>query len=69
MERRQFVKKSLRYTAALGLVAMGAYVITSRKDDSQACDFDFICQNCRKKQKCQLPEALAHKNQQQEVKK
>ena len=41
----------------------GVLVFRESSNDQQACDFDFICKNCKKKQNCTLPEALEYKSE------
>ncbi len=63
MDRRRFVKDSLRYTATAALLGTATWLLTrERPMDSKACDFDFICMNCKKNRDCKLPEAKTHRN-------
>lgn len=63
-ERRHFIKQLARGILLTGLTGMGAaLVLRERKGAGEACDYDFICKNCRKKSGCELPEARAHRAQ------
>ncbi len=45
------------------LTSVSGYLIFKEKTgELEACDFDFICKNCKKKQNCSLPEAIEYKS-------
>lgn len=54
--RRDFIIKIFRTTSLLSLAAISGYLIFGRNTEEE-CDFSFVCQNCRKVEKCNLPEA------------
>lgn len=64
LNRRSFIEKLIRnlILVILALVS-GFLVFRERTNEEQACDFDFICKNCKKKQNCILPEALQYKSE------
>ena len=44
------------------LTSGSAYLIFKETtNEQQACDFDFICKNCKKKKNCTLPKAIEDK--------
>lgn len=44
------------------LVSVSGFLIFKEgTNEQQTCDFDFICNNCKKNQNCTLPEAIEHK--------
>jgi hypothetical protein len=55
-DRRIFLKKLGRGAMALGLAGVSGYLLF-REHPSDACSFDFVCGNCRKRTSCELPEA------------
>ncbi len=62
LNRRSFIEKLSRNIILLILVSISGFLIFREgTDEQQACDFDFICKNCKKKQNCTLPEAIEHK--------
>ena len=62
LNRRSFIEKLSRSLILVMLVSLsGVLIFREEKDEQQACDFDFICKNCKKKQNCTLPEAIDHK--------
>jgi hypothetical protein len=68
MNRRNFIKGSLRFAAAGGLIGLSGFLLMrEHPQGSQACDFDFICQNCKKKKRCDLPEAKEFRNSAQSI--
>ncbi|MBI5541026.1 MAG: hypothetical protein HY951_13255 [Bacteroidia bacterium] len=60
MDRREFIKNVARGSILVGL-GLVAGTLLSREDENENCDFDFICNNCNKLNKCNLPEAVKFK--------
>lgn len=64
MERRVFVKNIGRGIVLSGLIGLsGAILFKGGEDEAGVCDYDFICNNCKKKSKCKLPEAEKYKKE------
>ncbi|RLD66264.1 MAG: hypothetical protein DRI95_07040 [Bacteroidetes bacterium] len=64
LNRRSFIEKLTRSLILVMLASIsGVLVFRESSNDQQACDFDFICKNCKKKQNCTLPEALEYKSE------
>lgn len=60
--RRTFIKTLARGVLFSGMVGLGgALLLRENTDETQVCDFDFICRNCKKKTSCELPEAHSHR--------
>lgn len=58
MDRRRFFKSMMQGGIFSAMVGTSAYLLLKEKPQGdKLCDFDFVCQNCRKKSHCQLPEA------------
>jgi len=58
MNRRKFFKSLAQGGIFTALAGTTVYLLAKKKTtDTNECDFDFICQNCKKKRHCQLPEA------------
>ena len=57
--RRDFIIKIFRSASLLSLAAISGYLIFGRSSE-EVCDFNFICQNCKKAKKCSLPEAQSY---------
>lgn len=62
MDRRKFISTIVRGTILTGITAMSGYLLL-RDGNSETCDFDFFCKNCRKLDNCKLPEASQFKAQ------
>jgi hypothetical protein len=60
LDRRNFIKSIFRNGLLLGLVATGSFLIF-KEDNGEACNFDFICKNCKKSKSCALPEAEGYR--------
>ena len=60
VDRRHFLKLAGR-TAVLGGVIFVTGKLLFQSDSDENCDFDFVCQNCKKLEKCNLPEASEYK--------
>lgn len=54
--RRRFIRMAGQGLFLAGTLGVAVSVLTRNEGDG-ACDFDFICKNCRKKTDCSLPEA------------
>lgn len=68
MDRRKFISKGLRFAAAGSLLGLSGYLLLKeRPDDPQSCDFDFVCSACQKKKQCKLPEAVANRDNDQQM--
>ena len=64
LNRRSFIEKIVRSSILVALASGSAYLIfKERTNDQQACDFEFICKNCKKKKSCTLPEAVQYKKE------
>lgn len=59
--RRNFIKKTLR-TASFAVLAGGGGYLLLREQSDVVCDFEFVCKNCKKLKKCNLPEAKEFEN-------
>ncbi len=57
--RRDFIIKIFRTFSLLSLAAISGYLLFGRKTE-EACDFSFVCRNCKKQDNCSLPEAQAY---------
>jgi hypothetical protein len=60
MDRREFIKNVARGSILVGLGLVAGKLLL-RENENEKCDFDFICNNCNKLSKCQLPEAAKYK--------
>jgi len=58
--RRKFLKTTIRTASFAVLVGGGGYLLLREQTD-EVCDFEFVCRNCKKLEKCNLPEAKDHK--------
>ncbi|MCF8297520.1 MAG: twin-arginine translocation signal domain-containing protein [Saprospiraceae bacterium] len=58
--RRDFLKLAGR-TAVLGGVIFVTGKLLFQPNSEENCDFDFVCQNCKKLKECNLPEAKEYK--------
>lgn len=56
IDRREFIRKAGRGLILGGVIAGGGYLLL-RPKTGVACDFDFICRDCRQLKSCSLPEA------------
>lgn len=54
--RRKFIKSATQGLILTSLISMSGYLIL-REESEDNCDFEFICQNCKKNKKCEIPEA------------
>ncbi len=64
LNRRNFIEKLFRNLILVILALTSAYLVfKDATNEQQACDFDFICKNCKKNQNCTLPEAIEHKKE------
>lgn len=57
MNRRNFFRNIAQGGLFTLLTGTGAYLSIRKPSTGDNCDFDFVCQNCRKEKICQLPEA------------
>ena len=57
MNRRNFFRKVTQGGLLTLLTGTGAYLGLRKTSIGDNCDFDFVCQNCRKEKICQLEEA------------
>lgn len=57
LKRRDFIKSITRTGIFTSLVGGSAYLVLRKKNNTDDCSFDFVCQNCRKNSFCKLPEA------------
>ena len=64
MDRRKFFKSLAQGGIFTALAGTSVYLLTKEKpSNTNGCDFDFICQDCKKKRHCQLPEASQYRFQ------
>ncbi len=62
LERRKFLKTIARGTILTGIVGLSGYLLFKDRDDNtQVCNYDFICKNCKNENTCSLPEAEEHR--------
>ena len=61
MDRRNFIKSISRNIAIGSLLAGGGYLLIRKGNEDEACNFDFVCRNCKQLSKCKLPEAENYK--------
>ena len=62
-KRREFIKSLSRGLIFTGLISLSGYLILREKDINAKCDFDFICQNCKKLKSCAIPEAQEYRKE------
>lgn len=62
MDRRDFIKKMSRNVIVGGVLAGSAYLLL-KPDTGEACNFDFICRDCRQLKSCTIPEAETYKKE------
>ena len=60
--RRDFLKTMIRTGVAGGLVSLGWVLGKRRRSNGESCPEEFICQSCKQKNTCTLPEAVAERN-------
>lgn len=60
MDRRRFIKKLGRNMIAGGLLVGGTYLLL-KPNTGIACNFDFICKDCRQLKSCTIDEAVVFK--------
>ena len=60
MKRRDFFRQIMQYSILVGLTSVSGYLIF-RKKSEEVCNLDFVCRNCKKNNKCELPEAREFK--------
>ncbi len=64
LNRRSFIEKLFRNLILLIIASGSTYLVfKDGTNERQACDFDFICKNCKKNQNCTLPEAIENKKE------
>ena len=59
--RRDFLKTTIRAASFAVLLGGGGYLLLREQSD-EVCDFEFVCKNCKKMDKCNLPEAKEYEN-------
>jgi len=60
MDRRDFIKNMARVSILTGLgILTGVLVLKNKGYDT--CEFQFICNGCKKLSECKLPEADKYK--------
>jgi len=70
MNRRNFFKSVVQGGIFSALAGTTGYLMLRKKATSdELCNFDFVCQNCKKNRHCQLPEASKYRLQKRETKK
>lgn len=58
--RKDFIIKVLRMTTFTVLAGASGYLLFREQSD-EACNFDFVCRDCKKLKECNLPEAKDQK--------
>jgi len=59
VDRRKFIKTFGRGMILAGLSATTGYLVLKNHSNTEStCEFDFICENCKKHSSCSLPEAI-----------
>ena len=61
MNRRNFILTLVRGSIFTGVTAISGYVLFKEKNNSENCNFDYICKSCSKLDNCKLPEASRFK--------
>ncbi|MCD4737287.1 MAG: hypothetical protein K8R53_14685 [Bacteroidales bacterium] len=62
VDRRKFIYMLGRGTIMTGLFALAGYlVLKDHRSAENTCEFDFICDKCKKRSSCSLPEAKQNK--------
>jgi len=62
MNRRTFFEKILRNTALFTVVAGSSYLLLRKPDETaEACLIGSVCNNCKRLNSCELPQADASK--------
>lgn len=62
MDRRKFFRAVIQGSIFTSLTGVGAYLAMRKPDGSaKVCDFDFVCQNCRKNSYCQIDDASKYR--------
>ena len=62
LNRRGFISGGIRGFILLGISAMtGTFLLRKNNESDETCDFDFVCQNCKKLKHCGLQEAKNYK--------
>ena len=62
-KRREFIKSFSRGVIFTGLISLSGYLLFREKEGKEKCDFDFICQNCKKLKSCTIPEAQKYRKE------
>lgn len=60
-DRRKFIKSVSQGIILTGLVGMSGMLIFRKSPKGKACDFEFVCKNCKNISSCKLPEAADYK--------
>lgn len=63
MNRRLFLKNIARGAIVLGFGVVTGIVL-SKKENTSPCDYNFLCNNCKRLSDCKLQEALRYKHAQ-----
>lgn len=58
--RKDFIIKIFRMATFTVLAGTSGYLLLRQQSD-EACNFDFVCKDCKKLKECKLPEATDHK--------
>ncbi len=59
--RRKFISDLSRAAILTVLVSGSAYLVFREEENDEQCDFEFICQNCKKVKSCEIDEAQRYK--------
>ena len=62
MDRKEFINRFVR-GGLLALLAVVPAILVSRKQVSleESCSEDFMCRNCQRLERCELPEAITER--------
>ncbi|NQU35376.1 MAG: hypothetical protein HQ521_19290 [Bacteroidetes bacterium] len=62
LSRKDFIIKSLRLASLTVIVSTTGYLLL-REESDEKCNLDFVCGNCSRFDKCELPEAVDKKTE------
>ncbi len=57
LNRRNFITTLIRSFVLLSIAIMSGFFIFREENNSESCEFNFICRNCKKLRACNKPEA------------
>lgn len=63
INRKKFIKTFLRIIFLVGIALIsGILIFRKQNENSEICNLDFVCKNCKKLKSCTIPEAVNFKN-------